>query len=78
MLPLVQWNRKEVIAMAAVQSGDIVYCLKTSNPNRPLVLTCHADGSLTVDCLFLKCPFFDKCKLSKNPVVQDFLMRSAL
>lgn len=57
-------------------SGDVVYCLKTDNPNRPLVITQQDDETVTVDCLFLNCPFFDRCKLSKNPIVQTFLSRS--
>jgi len=61
--------------MAEMCSGDIVYCLKTDNPNRPLVLTHYEDGTFDVDCLFQKCPFLEKCQLSKNPFVRDYLSR---
>ena len=42
--------------MAEMCSGDIVYCLKTDKPNRPLVLAHYEDGTVGVDCLFQKCP----------------------
>jgi hypothetical protein len=61
--------------MVAKCSGYVVYCLKTENPNRPLVLTHHEDGSISVDCLFLKCPFLHKCQLSENSFIKDYLSR---
>ena len=63
--------------MPDTQSGDIVYCLKENNPNRPILLTHHENSIITADCLFLKCPFFGKCQLSKNHFVQNFLSHSA-
>lgn len=54
-------------------SGDIVFCHKTENPQRPILITHYDDGTLTADCSFLQCPFLDKCKLSRNSFVKQYL-----
>ena len=59
--------------MSKTQSGEIVYCIKTDNPNRPILITHHENGSLSTDCLFLKCPYFKKCALSRNTHIQAWL-----
>ena len=69
-------HRKGVVFVSAKSSGDIVYCLKTDDPNRPLVITQQDNGTVAVNCLFLNCPYFDRCKLSNNPTVRAYLARS--
>lgn len=54
-------------------SGDIVRCFENNDPHRCINLTHYPDGTVVADCTFLKCIFFDRCKLSENTSVKNYV-----
>lgn len=61
------------MAVESTQSGDIVNCFATNTPNRAIIITHYPDGTIVPDCEFLRCIYFDRCKLAKNNFVQNYL-----
>lgn len=55
------------------ESGDIVNCLATDEPNRAISITHYSDGTVVPNCEFLRCIFFDRCKLSENPFIKHYI-----